>query len=240
MKRWIFFSDTHGDMCDPGTMDVVRRFCRDFKPEIRVAGGDHFDLRCLRKGASEEEEFEALDPDIEAGKAFFSWYKPTHWLRGNHDERMWEATRSRNPVLARFARKCISEEIMPAVGNLRMLPYHKRLGVLRLGHLKMIHGFHCGLLAAKHAANIYGSVLMGHGHAVDHYSIPGLEPRVGRMVGCGCQLDMDYNERQPNTLRQSHGFAYGFLFAGGTYQVQQAQEINGHWMMATEFKEYAA
>ena len=48
--RFVFASDSHGDMADPEALDALWEFCKDYKPEVRVAGGDHFDLRALRRG----------------------------------------------------------------------------------------------------------------------------------------------------------------------------------------------
>ena len=46
---------------------------------------------------------------------------------------------------------------------------------------------------------------------------------------------MDYNSRMPNTLRQSHGWAYGVLNrATGAYHVWQAEKIDGQWILPTD------
>lgn len=65
----------------------------------------------------------------------------------------------------------------------------------------------------------------------------GLERRVARAVGCLCALEMDYNSRQPNTLRQAHGWAYGVINRKtGAYHVWQAEEIEGKWLLPTDLK----
>ena len=238
--RWLAVFDNHGDMADPGAVRAMFDFKKHFKPTLTIHGGDCFNLVCLRKKASQEEEFEDLAPDIDAGTDFLKRLAPDVFLRGNHDERLWDAAKSHNPVLARFASMCIANDVMPAVGRAQMLPYHKRLGVYRLGHLKVIHGYHSGITAARQAALVYGSVLLGHVHAIDCYAIPGLERRVGRVAGCLCQLDQDYNRAQPATLRQSHGFAYGLSYPTGEYVTWQAECVAGRWVFPSEFREVAA
>ena len=51
--------------------------------------------------------------------------------------------------------------------NAQMLPYDSRHGVLRLGHLKVIHGFFAGMGAARRHSIAYGNCLFGHTHATD-------------------------------------------------------------------------
>lgn len=236
-QRFIFASDNHGDMGDRNAIRALREFMRTFKADVRIHGGDCFDLRCLRRGAGEDEQSEDLRADLDAGMEFMTWFKPTHWLRGNHDERLTDAINSPNPVLRRFA-SLAWEEVMDVVGSrCEVLPYCKRRGVLKLGSLAFVHGFTAGMFAAKRLAEIYGNVCGGHTHAIDAFSIPGLEPRIGRCCGCLAKLDMPYNRAHLNTLRQSHGFAFGFSYADGTHRVYQAQPINGVWVFPTEFRE---
>jgi hypothetical protein len=210
-------------------------FKKHFKPTLTIHGGDCFNLVCLRKKASQEEEFEDLAPDIDAGTDFLKRLAPDVFLRGNHDERLWDAAKSHNPVLARFASMCIANDVMPAVGRAQMLPYDTRLGIYRVGHLKFAHGYASGINAARTMANAFGSVVFGHCHIVDAISIAGLEPRIGRCAGALCQLSMDYNRAQIQTLRQQHGFAYGFIFPDGKYAYYQAECLSGQWIFPTEF-----
>ena len=239
MERFTFATDLHGDMQDAATVKAFFEFDATWKPQIKVFGGDLVDLRPLRKGASQEDKCESLRADVEAGQSFLKRWKPNYFLRGNHDERLWETAQSaRDGVVADYAQRGCSEfDTLCARLKTKMLPYHKRDGVLRIGHLKMLHGFHMGVYAARQTALVYGSALFGHVHSIDEHSIPGLERRVARSVGCLCKLSMDYNARQPNTLRQAHGWAYGLINTKtGVYHVWQAEEIDGQWMLPTEVK----
>lgn len=239
LVRFTFATDLHGDRQDESTVKAFFEFDKIWKPSIRVFGGDLIDLRALRKGASQEEKCESLRADIEVGQDFLSKWKPSYFLRGNHDERLWEtASTARDGVIADYAQKgCQDFEVLCKKLKTTMLPYHKRDGILRLGHLKMLHGFADGIYASRQTALIYGSALFGHIHSIDEHAIPGLERRVARSVGCLCRLDMDYNSRAPNTLRQAHGWAYGVLNEKtGDYHVWQAENIGGKWLLPTELK----
>jgi hypothetical protein len=109
-------------------------------------------------------------------------------------------------------------------------PYDRRTGILRIGHLKVLHGFYAGLTAAKQHAQVYGSCLFGHVHDIQEHCIPRLERTVARSIGCLCRLDMEYAAATPSSLRHAHGFAYGVVNEKtGDYFVVQAEEINGTW-----------
>lgn len=235
--RFVFVADNHGDRADPHSVKALFEFMQFWKPEIRIHGGDCFDLRAFRKKASEEERLESIKDDVEAGLDFMARFRPTVWLRGNHDERLIDMTKCADGNLSAYARLLWGQidDRLTLMGCSEIFPYDAKAGVLRLGHLKFVHGYHNGITAARVAAQIYGSVIMGHVHAFDEYSIPGIDRRVGRSCGCLCELRMDYNRAMPNTLRQSHGWYYGFLFPDDTFRVYQAEEIDGQWIIPTEF-----
>jgi len=243
-KRFVICSDIHGDEQDADAVASLHAFCDDFKPSIRVLAGDLWDFRNLRKGASDDEKAHSLEDDWQAGMdfadRFFKGAADAHLLRGNHDERLWELAEADRGVISDYAVSGIVEiNSLIKKMNCRMLPYHKRDGVLRIGSLKMLHGFSCGVFAARQTALIYGSCLFGHVHVVDQHSIAGLERRTARAVGCLCTLDFDYSARNPSTLRQSNGFAFGMVSkTTGRYFVNQAERIDGKWLIPTEFKEY--
>ena len=238
--KFIVASDVHGDMQDEKANSVLFRFMEDYKPQLRIFAGDLWDFRALRKGASDDEKRESISADYIAGVNWVKRFKPTHFLLGNHCARLWELAESDNGVLSDYALSGVAEfTTLSNKMKFPILPYHKRDGVLRLGALKILHGFHCGVFAARQTALVYGSALFGHTHVIDEHSIGGLERRVARNIGCLCKLDMDYNARNPNTLRQAHGFAYGVLNdKTGDYHVLQAEEIGGKWVLPSEFKSY--
>lgn len=229
--------DIHGDMQDLPTRKAFFEFAAIWKPKLRICGGDLWDFRPLRAGASDDEKRETMRGDFKAGVKWFNEFKPTHFIRGNHDERLWQLAESDRGVASDYAQEMIGEvETMMGRHKCSMLPYHKRDGVLRIGSLKILHGFASGVYAARQTALVYGSALFGHVHTIDEHSIPGLERRVARSCGALCRLDMDYNARQMNTLRQANGWAYGVIHEKtGHYNVWQAEQIDGKWMLPTGF-----
>lgn len=232
-ERFIVASDVHGDKQDPAACAVFFDFLKTWRPQIRVFAGDLWDFRPLRKKASAEEQRESMAADYEKGLDFLKGFQPNVFLRGNHDERLWELAESNNGILSDFASEKVLKikQVCERMGC-QILPYNKREGVVRIGHLKILHGFASGVYASRQHALVYGSCLFGHTHAVDEHAIPGLERRVARNIGCLCQLDMDYNARHMGTLKQAHGFAYGITNPRtGDYFVWQAEQIGGAWAM---------
>lgn len=236
-KRFIGGWDVHGSEQDPDANDVFFKFCEEqWKPHIRICGGDLWDMRPLRHGASEDERNESMVEDFEAGLRWFKRFKPDYFLRGNHDERLWELRDTGKGIAADYAaRGCSEIETLCDRLHCKMLPYDVRGGILRLGHAKFLHGFYTGVYAARQHAITYGSCMFGHVHYVDEHSIPGLERRVGRAVGALCRLTMPYLSRKPGSLKHAHGFPYGILNdKTGDYFLWQAENIGGVWMLPSD------
>lgn len=235
-QKFLAGFDYHGDKHDPEVETRFLEFDAAWKPTVRIFGGDLWDFRPIRRKASEDEKRDSMTADYDAGMEFLDEWQPNVFLRGNHDERLWDAKENGTGPLQDLAGKWI-DEIDEKLKKMRclMLPWDKRKGVYLYGHLRVIHGFFAGLYATKQHASVYGSVLHGHTHAIDEAAVPGLEKRVGRACGCLCQLDYEYNRGQPNSLRHAHGWAYGVVnLRTGDYIVWQAEDINGHWIVAKD------
>jgi hypothetical protein len=238
-QRFVAAFDVHGDQQDPEAVAAFFKFLPKWKPTIRIMGGDLWDFRPLRKKANEDERRESMKTDFESGMEFLKRYSPTKFLRGNHDERLWELAEADRGVESDFAAQGVGEITRELRRhNCDMLPYHKRDGVLRVGHLKVIHGFFAGIYAARQTALVYGSTIAGHVHAIDSHAIAGLERRVARLAGCLARLDMEYSNRQPNSLRHAHGWIFGVVNQrSGAFHLWQAEQISGKWLVPTDVAE---
>lgn len=238
-KRFVFASDIHGDKQDKTANVALFRFLEHWKPEIRVCGGDLWNFAALRKGADEEEKRESLIDDYGAGCNWIEKFQPTHFLRGNHDERAWDWSKLDKGICSDLARLWVKEiEADIKKRRCQMFPYDKRAGVLRIGHLKMIHGYACGVNAARKHAWTYGSCLFGHIHAIDHVTLERTEKTMARAVGCLCVLDQEYNRAHMASLRHAHGWAYGVIDdRTGLYHSWQAERIGSKWLLPTGIEE---
>jgi predicted phosphodiesterase len=244
VKRFVICGDNHGDEQDDASVAALFQFCSDFKPDIVVHLGDNWDFRNLRTKASNDEKTESMTGDYLCGKAFlekyFSMGSERYFLRGNHDERLWNVLGKTTDGNARtYAEKLIGEiNYLCRKLNVKMLPYDSRLGVLKIGHLQVIHGYHCGISACSQHARIYGNCVFGHVHSVESLQVPGLDTKEARSIGCMCSLDIKYMSTKTGKLRWANGWAYGVIHADGTYSIYQTRKINGKFYAASEIKPY--
>lgn len=243
----MLVADNHGDWVDPKTEEVIFAFLKDFRPEIRIHLGDVWEFACLRKGADEEERSVELEADWLAGKEFLRNYfwrgKQNVLLLGNHDDRLWELAKNTHAAgESKAAAHGMLEdfEALRKKANIQtVLPYDSREGVYELGHLKCIHGYHAGENAGRQHARIYGNCVYGHTHTIESATAHSYdEPKESRGVGAACRLDRPFNKKQTNKLRHSNGFAYGFLFDDGRYQLFQSRKIGDEFYAATNIKAY--
>jgi hypothetical protein len=235
--RFCFISDTHGDHLDKPVYSIFREWMKSWKPTIRIAGGDHFDFRWLRSRASDNEKAEEIQADITAGLDFIRDYKPTHFMYGNHDDRLNRAKESYIGAVKGLGIH-IQEEIDHALGSAKVYPYCKRNGVLRLGDVNFIHGFGSGIGSVRRAGLVYGRVVQGHIHSVENIPVERHERGFAMAAGCMCKLDLGYNAAHLAALRQQHGWCYGLIRPNGKTIVWQAHENGGAWILPSEMKQW--
>lgn len=239
LERWVACADNHGNHADPRACGVLLEFLKSWRPTVRIHLGDCFDIAALRKGASDQERRESIRDDIDAGCAFLERFKPTHFLYGNHDQRLLDALSSDEGPLRDLA-SSLHRDIDTVLGDVPRLPYCKRKGVLEYGDYRFVHGYHTGLNAAANAARAYSSVMMGHTHSIDSQNIATLERANGRCIGALCVLEQPYNRGHAATLRQAQGWAYGLKTPNGKLVVYQAQEIEGRWFFPDGIREVSS
>jgi hypothetical protein len=243
MKKFQIVADPHGIHSDPVATAAAIRFARDFKPDIRVIAGDLWDFAAIRRGASPDEQAQSMQEDFEYGAQFadefFRGGKQNVLMLGNHDVRAYDLRESRDGVRADLGAKMVQDiEYVARRNKAQLLPYDSRKGVFSIGHLNVVHGYHTGMSACAQHSRIYGNVVFGHVHSIDSYQTPGLAQKEARSIGCLCDLDMDYINRQTAKLRWAHGWVCGFVFDDGTYAIFQVRGINGKFYAPSGFNAY--
>lgn len=243
MKRFIIVSDIHGNQQDERAANAAIAFTKEFKPEIRVIAGDLWDFAAIRHGASPEDRALSMADDFEAGcsfaKRFFAGGKENHLMYGNHDIRALEMAQSSDGVKRDLGDRMVKDmRALATACRAATYPYDARYGVMTIGHLSVVHGFHTGAAAAATHARIYGNVVYGHAHSIESWQSPGLHQREARCIGCLCKLDMDYAATKTGKLRWANGWAYGWVFPDGTYHINQVRGINGRFIAPTGLKEF--
>lgn len=241
MKKFVFATDLHGDMQDPSTVLALYDFIKIYKPDVRIFGGDLFDFRNFRKGASPEEREMSLRGDIEMGLEFLRKFKPHVFLRGNHDERLWDSAKNGKGVLKDWCELAVGQ-ITNRVNfiSCKMLPYCKRKGIYQLGPLRFVHGFNSGVNATRATAMVYapegGAVLHGHNHAFSTHTISKLKRTEGIGIGALVQLDMEYNRAHTAGLMHGNGWAYGFVDKKEWEVFTAKRGEDKKWRIATNIK----
>jgi predicted phosphodiesterase len=243
-KRFVIVGDNHGNEIDTELEPKFFAWLKDFNPQLRIHAGDCFNFAALRRKASDAEKAEALSPDIEAGKdflrKFFSGGEENHFLRGNHDERIYFLTHEAHDARLRELGANLCRDIEAHVRKLRarMLPYDKRAGVLDTHGVRVIHGFSAGVNAARKFAATYGTCAFAHTHSMDVVPFERWpSPVTAYGTGCLCVPDQGYNAAQIGALRHEQGWLYGFTDENhATYH--QARHQNGRVAAATDFRCY--
>jgi hypothetical protein len=245
LTKFIFASDSHGDMADPEALSALYEFTKDFKPDIKVAGGDHYDFRSLRKGVgSDKEGAESLQEDIEAGEDFFAKWKPTVYLWGNHEHRLDSMQGHGQAIVRDYCTdlKARINRVARQNGAKVILPYHAKKGVYRIGPVVTIHGYahseNATIKQGLHYAPYGGALLHGHTH---HLACVALTKHGGGQAfsaGCLCIDDMDYSSRNLASARHGSGFVAGFVTKGGDYKAWLVHKVGGVWIWQTELKTF--
>lgn len=236
---FVIGSDFHGAQQDPAAMKAFYKFCKLWKPKIRVVNGDLWDMVPLRRGAGADEQRESMLEDFQAGLDILGEFKPNVFLLGNHDVRLWNLREKGTGIQRDFAQQAIEKAtaITDKLGC-KILPYNNREGIYQIGNLGVMHGFGSGLGMARRMVQAYGSLVIGHLHTIDIVSVEGPHRRMGRLSGCLCRLDMPYASTTLANLRWQTGWAYGVVNPlSGEYFVFQAERVGDTFILPTNITE---
>jgi predicted phosphodiesterase len=244
--KFVAAGDIHGDESDPVALKCLYNFMRDYKPDLTVCIGDVWDFRAIRKNASADyEESQSMTEDWEAGKdffkKFFSFGEERVFLRGNHDERIYDLLNNAGSGLKRdyAAQGTTAIEDLAKKHRVQMFPYDSKQGVYKCGSLSFVHGYGHNIHGAKQHADTYGNVLFGHTHAIDYFRSVSIDVRECWNIGCLSNLNPSYNRNQMRRLRWQHGWAFGLIHSDGTHEVYQAKERNRKYIIPTNIKVYS-
>jgi hypothetical protein len=231
-RKFVDIGDPHGDHVNEDLIQKLFDFMDDFQPDVVIHGGDNWDFPQLRKKASQKEKDLPMSADWQMGMDFLnkfcSYGTERYFLRGNHDERLWDLAHEGDGQARELADRLIrdAEKLIKSL-KVKMLPYDSRGGVLDLGGLKCIHGYAHGVAAADKFARVYGTCTYHHTHSMQVGTVEKWpRPQVAYGAGTLAHIDQPYNSRQLGKLRHENGFTYGML-TGGDPIVFQARLIDG-------------
>lgn len=216
MKSFIFASDLHGDKQDHEAVEELLKFTEEFKPDVKIFGGDLFDFSPLMRTADTAEKNASMEADVEAGMEFLKTWSPDHFLLGNHDDRLWQTSEKHSIGIIRDTAKMGIKDIERTCRSIKckMYPYDVDKGILSLGKINFCHGFYHGITATKRHAETFGKqgglVVHGHIHSIQFASVPKLGGCMGVSAGCLATTAMDWNRAKVNRLAHEAGWVYGY------------------------------
>jgi predicted phosphodiesterase len=234
MKSFVFASDLHGDKQDYDAVAHLHKFVDEFKPDVRIFGGDLFDFSPLMRSADAAERNASMEADVEAGMEFLKEFKPHHFLLGNHDDRLWQTAEKHSLGIIRDTAKLGIKDIEKTCRSIKckMYPYDVDKGILKLGKIKFCHGYFHGITATKRHAETFseqgGLVVHGHIHSIQHHSIPKQGGGAGISAGCLATTAMDWNRAKVNRLAHEAGWVYGYYSNKG-WAAYIAKRMGSEW-----------
>ena len=242
--RFVFAADSHGDMACDESLQALYAYCKDYKPQLRIGGGDHFDLRSLRKGAmGDKEGAESIEMDLDMGYDFISKFRPTHLLKGNHEYRLQALAQNHPSGIVRDYCAEKDEKINTVArkaGCETILPYHGKLGLLRIGPLSFHHGIGSNLMKlGKHytAGGVAGGgFFCGHGHTGHQVNLDQFGGGAAYMSPCLARIDdLAYSANYLGTAKWNNGFIAGW-YMGNDWKAWIIHRIGKKWLWQTELK----
>jgi Icc-related predicted phosphoesterase len=145
--KFVACGDIHGDEQDAPSVKALLAFTKEYQPDLVVCIGDLWDFRAIRKGAGDEEQASSLQKDWDCGeefiREFFKFGDERVFLRGNHDERIYDMSKnSRSGVARDYANDGIENiELIMKETKARMFPYDSVGGIYKCGNLSFVHGY---------------------------------------------------------------------------------------------------
>ncbi|KKL14222.1 hypothetical protein LCGC14_2517850, partial [marine sediment metagenome] len=206
---------------DPHIDKIALDFLADFKPEIRVAGGDWQTVDQVSKFVTESKVH--LKKEFKMNREALRQFGITHYLEGNHEQRLRRigALDERLRSLADLATNLKLKKL-----GIPLIPYHPRKGVLTFGHLKVLHGFFTTEYVAKKTAAIYGTCVFGHVHRFQTFqSKEAYETHCGFGIGLMGKIDQPYtDDRAP--MGWTNGFCFGYIHKNGWFDMYTVRIFN--------------
>jgi len=240
----IAMGDNHGHLACDDTLDAIMEGVSRYKPKVRVHLGDNWDMTCLRKGIENgsKEAIDNLREDMDAGIKWIRRYRPTHFLFGNHEWRVYDLLHNTDSMSkARKAQDVIDEmkRELRAVGCKVIKPYDVRDCKITIKGIDFIHGMSHGKNALLQDQATYGTpgngFAMGHLHREEQLNYQHIEG--GAAFLCGCAMDIslaNYALRRSATLRWQNGFLR-FVTDGKKYKGYQIHRWDSkHWVFDGE------
>ena len=163
-------------------------------------------------------------------------YKPTVFMMGNHEYRLYEGVENNTGRKQELIQETLDDikTVLRANGCKKIIPYHADKGVYTLGKVRTCHGYKCGKNAVEehaiHYADRGGAVIIGHIHSMQMVTAQRWGGCVGFTGGCLCLKDeMSYAQNRFATSKWATGWLYGYV-EGNNWKIWQAHKVGKKWI----------
>jgi predicted phosphodiesterase len=216
-KRVLAVSCSHAKHVDKEAWSSVLKFKERFKPATIIHCGDFIDLTALLgNGSGSGSEGEEITPDIDTGLQHLRELRPNVVLAGNHEDRAWKLTYSKNAVTAYASHKIVNaiEDTCKDI-RARFIPYTGVKQKYTLADCVLTHGTEYGEQATKNMAMRYTNgtirkVIFGHTHKVSIASAPTDHGGTGYNIGCLVNpWSLEYAKSRASTFQWTQAFLWG-------------------------------
>ena len=246
MKRnfqtFIAWGDSHGDHVCKDSLAALHRHIQKFKPDHRICLGDGFDFRALRAGIrnTESDAYDDLVSDLTQGYIMIEKLRPTVYLMGNHEHRIYRAAEENsNGLVRQYAKEGVTKLEKHLRGSgCKVYPYHYEKGVHLINKVAFVHGYTANQHSVKQHAEIYapsgGAVVMGHLHRIEAVSAVRRGGAKGYSGGCLADIPrLTYAAHRPATRRWENGWLFGVIGKKG-FKIWQVEKLEGQWVMPSK------
>jgi len=236
----LFFPDSHIPHHNESVCKSILKLMSDVKFDKFIIMGDYMDLNCIShwtKNKHKTLELKRLKSDYIIGNSLLDEFDKRlpkncdkHFLKGNHEE--WaDQLIEEIPALEGLVEP--KTMLFLKERNYKVLEYNQ---LLKLGRLYVTHGIYAGTNPIKkHLDELKVNILHAHVHTLG-MRLSSSQARsiafAGYSVGCACDLSPDYMRNRPNGW--THGFAIGYFYPNGFFDVQLIRIVEGKFVFANK------
>jgi predicted phosphodiesterase len=210
---------THARYIDPDAFDAFMSFKETFKPHFCAHLGDAIDMTGLMgHGVGSGNMDDDLEPDVDTGLVHLDLIRPNVLLMGNHEDRAYKLTKSKNAAIAYASYKiCEAMEEKCKKIKCRVIPYDGIFQAYDLADMVLTHGTLFNEMAARDTAEymctngIRRKCLFAHTHKVAVQPARNLTSAIGYNIGTLTRRNaLGYAKNRRATLAWTQGWAWGY------------------------------
>ena len=237
IKKALFWPDTHIPHHNKASCRAMLKLMNDEQFDILAIIGDFMDLGCIshwNRNRHRTLELKRLKNDYIIGNALLDEIDKRlpkkcekHYLDGNHEDWAYDLLEEM-PALEGMIEPSSQLHLKE-----RGYQTHKYNELLKLGRLYITHGIYAGANPIKkHLDELKVNILFGHTHTLGMRLSSSVAREIafaGYNIGAVCDLSPDYMRKRPNSW--THGFAIGYFFPNGYFDVQLVRIVEGKFIV---------